>query len=51
MTPSIADPTAALMLALLGAHQEGRVSRVPNRDLRRRQRRYQRRARLRKLLG
>ena len=47
---SIADPTAALMLAALDVDQYGGVhSRRSN--LRRKQRRFQQRARLRKLLA
>jgi hypothetical protein len=44
---SIADPTAALMLAALDVDQYGAV-RGRRSDLRRRQRRFQRHARLRK---
>ena len=47
---SIADPTAALMLTQLDVDEFGRV-RSGRRDLRRRQRRYQRHAKLRKLFA
>jgi hypothetical protein len=47
---SIADPTAALMLAELEVDDYGSV-RTRRGHLRRRQRRYQRHARLRKLLA
>ncbi|WP_156391053.1 MULTISPECIES: hypothetical protein [unclassified Nocardioides] len=47
---SIADPTAALMLAALDVDQYGAV-RGRRSDLRRRQRRFQRHARLRKQLA
>jgi hypothetical protein len=47
---SIPDPTAALMLTHLDVDGDGRV-RTPRSNLRRHQRRFQRHARLRKLLG
>ena len=47
---SIADPTAALMLAALDVDRYGAV-RGTRSDLRRRQRRFQRHARLRKQLA
>lgn len=50
MIASNADPTAVLMLTL-GVREERRVHSGRLDDLRRRQRRYQRWARLRKLLG
>ena len=47
---SISDPTTALMLAALDVDQFGGVHSRRS-DLRRRQRRFQRHARLRKLLA
>ncbi|MDF1605660.1 hypothetical protein [Nocardioides sp. YIM 152315] len=47
---SIADPTSALMLAGLDVDEYGQV-RSRRRDLRRRQRRFHRHARLRKQLA
>jgi hypothetical protein len=51
MIVSVADPVAALMLTHLDVGTDGRIHSGPARDLRRRQRRYARHARLRKLLG
>ncbi len=51
MIASIADPTAALMLTHLSVGADGRINRGPAADLRRRQRRFARHAKLRKLLG
>jgi hypothetical protein len=48
---AIADPTVALMLTHVGVGTDGRVHTGPAQDLRRRQRRHARHARLRKLLG
>jgi hypothetical protein len=48
---AIADPTTALMLTHVGVGPDGRVHTGPAGELRRRQRRYARHARLRKLLG
>lgn len=47
---AIADPTTALMLTHLDVDGDGRV-RHTRHDLRRRQRRFQRHTRLRKLLA
>ena len=47
---TIPDPTAALMLSHLGVDDDGRAG-SRRQDLRRGQRRFQRHARLRKLLG
>jgi hypothetical protein len=51
MIASIIDPTATLMLTQLTRGEDGRIHAGRRQDLRRRQRRYQRHARLRKLLG
>jgi len=48
---TIPDPTAALLLSHLRVDEAGRAYAGPHADLRRRQRRHQRHARLRKLLG
>ncbi len=51
MIVSVADPIAALMLTHLDVGNDGRIHVGPARELRRRQRRYSRQARLRKLLS
>jgi hypothetical protein len=51
MIASIADPTAALILTHLTMGEDGRLHPGRRHDLRRRQRRYQRESRLRKLFG
>lgn len=50
MSVHIPDPTAVLLLTQLSVGEDGRIQ-PTNRDLRRRQRHHQRRARLRKLLA
>ena len=51
MIVSVSDPIAALMLTHLDVGADGRIHSGPSRELRRRQRRYAKHARLRKLLG
>ncbi|HEY0948600.1 hypothetical protein [Nocardioides sp.] len=48
---TIPDPTAVLLLTHLRTDEVGRAYAGPRADLTRRQRRHQRHARLRKLLG
>lgn len=48
---SLPDPTAVLMLAQLNVDEHGRVYAGHRSTLRRRQRRFQRQARLRRLLA
>ena len=50
MSAHIADPIALLMLTQLRVDEDGRIQ-PTNRDLRRRQRRQQRHAKLRRLLA
>jgi hypothetical protein len=51
MIVSATDPIAALMLTHFDVSADGSIHSGPARDLRRRQRRFARHARLRKLLG
>jgi len=50
MSAHIADPVAVLLLTQLSVGDDGRIQ-PTNRDLRRRQRRQQRHAKLRRLLA